>query len=129
KDIVLSNPQTTADMVANTGQVLVQKSQQGGGSPVLRGFEASRILLMIDDVRLNNIIYRAGYLQNIITMDPSILERTEILFGPSSTVYGSDALGGVIHLHTKNPSLSDMREQLNVQANALLRYATANSEK
>lgn len=101
KQIQNSNPTTAAEMVAGTGQVLVQKSQQGGGSPVIRGFEASRVLLMIDNVRLNNIIYRAGHLQNIITMDPSILQRTEILFGPSSTVYGSDALGGVIHLHTK----------------------------
>jgi hemoglobin/transferrin/lactoferrin receptor protein len=129
KQIQNSNPATAAEMVAGTGQVLVQKSQQGGGSPVIRGFEASRVLLMIDNVRLNNIIYRAGHLQNIITMDPSILQRTEILFGPSSTVYGSDALGGVIHLHTKNPSLSDLSGELNIHANAFIRYASANNEK
>jgi hemoglobin/transferrin/lactoferrin receptor protein len=129
KQIQQSNPQTAADMIANTGQVLVQKSQQGGGSPVIRGFEASRVLLMIDDVRLNNIIYRAGHLQNVISMDASILDKMEILFGPSSTVYGSDALGGVIHLHTKNPLLSDISGALNVHSNAFIRYATANNEK
>jgi hemoglobin/transferrin/lactoferrin receptor protein len=128
KQVEQSNPQSAADMVANTGLASVQKSQQGGGSPVLRGFEASRVLLMVDDVRMNNIIYRAGHLQNIVTIDPSMLERTEIVFGPSSTVYGSDALGGVIHFHTKDPALSTQSGDLNVQANALIRYASANNE-
>jgi hemoglobin/transferrin/lactoferrin receptor protein len=129
KQVERSNPATTAEMLSNTGQVSVQKSQQGGGSPVLRGFEASRVLLMIDGVRLNNIIYRAGHLQNIITMDPSFLDRTEMLFGPSSTIYGSDALGGVIHLHTKKPQLSNVPGSMNVHGNAFLRYASASNEK
>src|SRR5262245_44918004 len=51
---------TTAELLSQTGNVPVQKSQLGGGSPVLRGFEASRILLEVDGVRLNNLIYRAG---------------------------------------------------------------------
>ncbi|MEP7127401.1 MAG: TonB-dependent receptor, partial [Chitinophagales bacterium] len=118
-----------AEMLSNTGQIMVQKSQQGGGSPVIRGFEASRVLLVVDNVRMNNLIYRAGHLQNIITLDPSMLKNTEILFGPSSTVYGSDALGGVIHLHTKDPVLSDVSGEMNVHGNAFLRYASANNEK
>ncbi len=129
KQIQQSNPATASEMLANTGQIMVQKSQQGGGSPVLRGFEASRVLLEIDNVRLNNLIYRSGHLQNIITLDPSMLENTEILFGPASTVYGSDALGGVIHLHTKDPVLSDESGKLNVHGNAFLRFASANTEK
>ena len=48
--------QSTADIIANTGNVFVQKSQLGGGSPAIRGFEANRILLVIDGVRMNNII-------------------------------------------------------------------------
>lgn len=74
--------QSTADVIANTGSVFVQKSQLGGGSPVIRGFEANRILLVIDGVRMNNIIYRAGHLQNIVTTDNSSLERIEVLFDP-----------------------------------------------
>ncbi|MBK9731709.1 MAG: TonB-dependent receptor [Chitinophagaceae bacterium] len=129
KQISQSNPATAAEMLSNTGQIMVQKSQQGGGSPVLRGFEASRVLLEVDNVRMNNLIYRAGHLQNVITLDPSMLENTEILFGPSSTVYGSDALGGVIHLHTKDPVLSDVSGEMNVHGNAFLRFASANNEK
>lgn len=100
-----NQPRTAADMLERSGQVFVQRSQLGGGSPILRGFEANRILLMIDGVRLNNAIYRSGHLQNAISVDPFLLENTEVLFGPGSLIYGSDALGGVIHFHTKTPGL------------------------
>ena len=122
------NPQNTADLVANTGNILVQKSQLGGGSPIIRGFEASRVLLVIDGVRMNNIIYRAGHLQNIVTADNNSLERVEILYGPSSTMYGSDALGGVIHLITKRPVLAKGDQKLYTKAHASTRFSSANKE-
>jgi hemoglobin/transferrin/lactoferrin receptor protein len=122
------NAQSTADLIANSGVVAMQKSQQGGGSPMLRGFEASRVLLVIDGVRMNNAIYRAGHLQNIVTIDNSILDRVEILFGPSSTIYGSDALGGVVHFYTRNPELST-NESTRIGGNVFFRYGTVNEEK
>lgn len=94
---------TTADALANLSGVYVQKSQLGGGSPVIRGFEANRVLLVIDGVRMNNAIYRSGHLQNAITVDPNALERTEIIYGAGALTYGSDALGGVIHFRTRQP--------------------------
>ena len=102
--IEYKNANTAADILSSSGYVSIQKSQGGGGSPVLRGFEANRILLVIDGIRMNNAIYRSGHLQNSITIDPNILENTEILFGPSSVMYGSDALGGVINYLTKDPA-------------------------
>ncbi|MBP6756183.1 MAG: TonB-dependent receptor plug domain-containing protein, partial [Bacteroidia bacterium] len=96
KDIEFTNPATSGDLLSNTGQVFVQRSQAGGGSPSLRGFEANKVLLVIDGVRMNNAIYRGGHLQDVMTIDPNMLERTEVVFGPSSTIYGSDALGGVM---------------------------------
>jgi hemoglobin/transferrin/lactoferrin receptor protein len=128
KQIAATQSQTTADVISNTGGVFVQKSQLGGGSPVLRGFEASRIVMVIDGIRMNNIIYRGGHLQNIITLDNSILERTEILFGPSSTMYGSDALGGVIHFYTKKPLFAEGDKKLNLKINAFSRYGSVNNE-
>jgi hemoglobin/transferrin/lactoferrin receptor protein len=122
------NAQTAADLIQNTGVVAMQRSQQGGGSPMMRGFEASRVLLVIDGVRMNNAIYRAGHLQNIITLDNNTLDRAEILFGPSSTVYGSDALGGVVHFYTRNPELAKGKS-LNFSGNAFTRFGSANSEK
>lgn len=127
KTIARAQAQTTADLIAQNGSVLVQKSQQGGGSPVIRGFEASRILLVVDGVRMNNLIYRAGHLQNIMTMDNIALDRAEILFGPSSTQYGTDALGGTIHLFTKKPILSSDNNP-STQVGLRTRYSTVNEE-
>lgn len=118
----------TADVLINSGALFVQKSQQGGGSPVIRGFEASRVLLMVDGIRMNNAIYRAGHLQNIITVDNMILDRLEVLYGPSSTLYGSDALGGVVNMFTKNPALSSTRKT-SFGGSATLRLATASEEQ
>ena len=115
---------TAAEILEGTGNIVVQKSQGGGGSPILRGFEANKILLVVDGVRLNNAIYRNGHLQNSITIDHSILERTEVIFGPTSIMYGSDALGGVIHYYTRDPDLAkDFQTLFNV--NAYTQYTSA----
>lgn len=128
KDIEFGNQPTSADLMQNTGQVFVQKSQLGGGSPVLRGFEANKVLIVVDGVRMNNAIYRSGHLQDIITLDPNMLDRAEVLFGPSSTIYGSDALGGVMHFYTKNAQFSTDDKML-VKMNAMVRYASASNEQ
>ena len=107
RSIEFKNSPTGADILTHSGYVAVQKSQGGGGSPILRGFEANRVLLVVDGVRMNNAIYRSGHLQNSITIDPNILEKTEVLFGPSSSIYGSDALGGVVSYFSKDPVLSN----------------------
>ena len=95
--------ETTGDLLEATGQVHLQMSQQGGISPVLRGFEANRVLLVVDGVRMNNAIYRAGHLQNASTVDPFAVAQTQVIMGPSSVLYGSDALGGVVHFVTHHP--------------------------
>jgi len=124
KDIKISQAQTSADAIAKSGSVYVQKSQMGGGSPVIRGFEANKILLVVDGVRMNNAIYRGGHLQNAITLDASILNRAELIFGPGSLLYGSDAIGGVIHFRTKNPLVDGDK----FSGAAYARYASANNE-
>lgn len=128
KSIAQGNAQNTGDLLINTGKIFVQKSQQGGSSPVLRGFEASRVLLVIDGVRMNNAIYRSGHLQNVITTDQNSLSRVEVMYGPSSTIYGSDALGGAVHLVTKSPVLSGNKKFL-TKGTAFARYSSANQEK
>ena len=107
QSIALDMPPTSADLLYYGGGVRIQKTQGGGGSPVIRGFEANRVLLVIDGVRMNNAIYRSGHLQNVLSVDPQTLERTEVIFGPSSVAYGSDALGGVVHFYTKTPSFNN----------------------
>lgn len=127
KSMAFDNAPTSADVIQNTGNVMVQKSQLGGGSPVIRGFETNKVLLVVDGIRMNNTIYRAGHLQNIITLDNAAMNKIEILYGPGSVMYGSDALGGVMQFFTKDPVFSIDGSQAS-HANAFVRYATAADE-
>jgi hemoglobin/transferrin/lactoferrin receptor protein len=123
KAIALAEPATAADILSMNGQVFVQKSQLGGGSPMIRGFSANSVLIVVDGVRMNNAIYRSGNLQNVITLDPNNLQGAEVVFGPSSVIYGSDALGGVMDFHTKTPSFST--NSIGFKGAAFARYASA----
>ncbi len=125
--ILRYNPQTSADLLAQSGTVFVQKSQLGGGSPMIRGFATNRVLLVVDGVRMNNAIYRSGNLQNIISIDPLALEEAEVIFGPGSLIYGSDAIGGVMDFHTLQPRLSKNKPLL-FKGSVLTRYSSANKE-
>ena len=118
------NQSTSADVLANSGNIMVQKSQLGGGSPIIRGFETNKVLIVVDGIRMNNAIYRGGHLHNVITLDNAIMDRVEIVFGPGSVVYGSDALGGVMSFTTKNPLLST-NGKVNVKSGAYARYMSA----
>ena len=132
KEIQFTNAQTTVDAINKNGDVYVQKSQGGGGSPILRGFEANKVLLVIDGVRMNNAIYRSGHLQNAITVDNSIMEQIEVIHGPGSLLYGSDALGGVVHFRTKDPQLlfgdDDGKDNI-LNTNVHSRFSSANLER
>ena len=128
KEIALANPQTSADLLDNTGNVFIQKSQMGGGSPMIRGFSTNRLLISVDGVRMNNAIFRGGNLQNVISIDPLSVQNTEVTLGAGSVVYGSDAIGGVMSFYTKTPQLS-YKEASIVSGNAMMRYASANNEK
>ncbi len=128
KTVAMNNPQTAADMLALSGKVFIQKSQQGGGSPMIRGFATSRLLYSVDGVRMNTAIFRSGNIQNVISLDPFAMEHTEVLFGPGSVIYGSDAIGGVMSFQTLTPQLA-LEEKLHVKGNFTARYASANEEK
>ncbi len=127
KDIVLQNPQTAADLLNISGEVYIQKSQQGGGSPMIRGFAANRVLISIDGIRMNNAIFRSGNLQNVISIDPFSIENTELLFGPGSIIYGSDAIGGTMNFFTVTPKFS-LNEKPIIKGNAQYRFSNANKE-
>lgn len=126
KEVEFSNPATSADLLGMGGQVFVQKSQLGGGSPKLRGFSANAVLLVIDGVRMNNAIYRSGNLQNVINIDPNAIASSEVVFGPGSVIYGSDALGGVMDFHTVTPRWNQVGTK--VEGNALTRFSSASDE-
>jgi len=128
KNIQFTNPQTSADLLENTGKVYIQKSQLGGGSPMIRGFSTNRLLITVDGVRINNAIFRGGNLQNVISIDPFSIRNTEVVLGSGSVIYGSDAIGGVMSFYTQKPKLSHT-DSLMFNANTVVRYASASKEK
>lgn len=127
RSIALTTPQTSADLLQNSGKVFVQKSQLGGGSPMIRGFATNRLLLSVDGVRMNNAIFRGGNVQNVISIDPYTIKNTEVIFGPGSVIYGSDAIGGVMNFYTNKPMLSE-NDSLLVSGKANYRFSSANNE-
>jgi hemoglobin/transferrin/lactoferrin receptor protein len=127
-EVALHNPQTAADLLDVSGGVFIQKSQLGGGSPMIRGFATNRVLIAVDGVRMNNAIFRSGNLQNVISLDPLATEKTEVIFGPGSVIYGSDAIGGVMSFYTPLARFSNGDQPL-VRANALTRTSSADFEK
>ena len=128
ENVQFVNPQTSADLLESTGQVYIQKSQLGGGSPMIRGFSTNRLLITVDGVRMNNAIFRGGNLQNVISIDPLSIQNTEVTLGAGSIIYGSDAIGGVMSFYTQIPTLS-RTDSLLFKSNAIVRYATASDEK
>lgn len=126
--VYFENPQTAADLLGSSGEVYIQKSQLGGGSPMIRGFATNRVMLSVDGVRMNNAIFRSGNIQNVISLDPLAIEIAEVVFGPGSVIYGSDAIGGVMSFHTLEPDFSQDDNPF-VKGNAFIRGSTANRER
>ena len=126
--VALQNPQTAADLLTISGKVFMQKSQQGGGSPMIRGFATNRLLYAIDGIRMNTAIFRGGNIQNVISLDAFAAEKVEVLFGPNSVMYGSDAIGGVMSFQTLTPQFSS-KENAFISGSAVTRYSSANNEK
>lgn len=128
RDVAFQNPQSAGDLLALTKEVYVQKSQLAGGSPMIRGFSTNRVLLIVDGVRMNNAIFRSGNLQNVIALDANATESVEVVFGPGSVIYGSDAIGGVMDFHTLSLRYTE-GDALHTSGSALVRYSSAATEK
>jgi len=126
-EIIKSNAQTTADVLSKNASVFIQKSQQAGGSPMIRGFATNRLIYVVDDVRMNTAIFRSGNIQNVISIDPFSIRKAEVMHGPGSVIYGSDALGGVMQFNLKQQDFSN-NDQLKIQGETNLRYSSANNE-
>ena len=92
---------------------------------MIRGFSANRLLYSVDGIRMNTAIFRSGNLQNVISLDPFSIQRTDVLYGPGSVSYGSDAIGGVMSFNTIVP---ECRKD-NFYGRADIRYNTANQER
>ena len=78
--------------------MLVQQTTTAQASVFIRGFSAQRVVYLLDGVRFNTSTYRAGATQYLGWIDPAAVQRIEIVRGPSSVQYGSDAIGGAVNV-------------------------------
>ncbi|MFT4903172.1 MAG: hemoglobin/transferrin/lactoferrin receptor protein, partial [Thalassomonas sp.] len=127
--ILESQTAQTSELLEKTMGISVQNSQNGGGSPNLRGMEANRLLIVVDGIPLNNTIFRSGHLQSIATINPIFLKGVEVLFGPASVAYGSGAMGGAILFSTKKPkneNSTQFTQQFESSSNAVFSSIISN---
>ncbi len=102
--IHMANFRSTPDIFREIPGALVQKTAHGQGSPYIRGFTGYRNLFMIDGIRLNNAVFRDGPNQYWATVDSGAIRRLEVVRGPKSVLYGSDAIGGTVNVFTRGPT-------------------------
>lgn len=100
--IELIKSSNTADLFSKALGINIQESQSGGGSPNLRGMEANRLLIIVDDIPINNAIYRSGHVQSSNRINPFFIDNIRVVTGPASVVYGDGAMGGAIIINTLN---------------------------
>ena len=105
--LLRAQPRSLPEALAETPGVLVQKSAHGQGSPYIRGFTGYRTLALVDGVRYNNSSYRDGPSEYFGLLDVQGIERIEVLNGPASVRYGSDAVGGVISVQSERSRYAD----------------------
>lgn len=118
-------PRTTPEALMGEPGTFVQATSRGGGSPILRGMIGPQVLILVDGVRLNNSVWRAGPVQYLNLVDPDALDRIEVLRGPASVTYGSDAMGGVLALTTLSPPVTVGQREVRVGGGVSGRYASA----
>ncbi len=116
-------PRTVPEALSELPGVLVQKTASGHGSPYIRGFTGNRTLLVIDGVRYNNATYRDGANEYFAQIDSFTLSQVELIAGPSSALYGSEAVGGVLNLITRPTAMAGEAGQYAV-GEQTLRYSS-----
>jgi len=104
EQIVEEAPRNTPEALEGLPGVTLQQTSPAGGAPFLRGLVGPQVLLLVDGVRLNNSIWRSGPLPYLNLIGVDALQAIEVLRGPAPVLYGSDALGGVVHLRTREPT-------------------------
>jgi len=119
-------PRSTPESLSIIPGVFVQKTNHGGGSPFIRGLTGNQTLILVDGIRMNNSTFRYGPNQYLNTVDPFSIDKIEVLRGSGSVQYGSDAMGGVIQVFTKDPGFS---ENTNFKGTVNARYGSGNMER
>lgn len=97
------HPRSFTDVLRNVPGIYADQSggRGGIGSVYLRGADPNYTLILVDGVKLNDPTNSRGGSVNLSAIDVESIERIEIISGPLSSVYGSDAIAGVINIETR----------------------------
>jgi hemoglobin/transferrin/lactoferrin receptor protein len=126
-ELVKKSSRSTPEALMNESGIWVQKTNHGGGSPIIRGLVGNQVLLLVDGIRLNNATYRYGPNQYLATIDPGLIDRIDAIRGSGSVLYGSDALGGVVQILSKTPTFS--HDRLKISGTAQAKWMSAGMEQ
>lgn len=121
------NPRTTPEALVGVNGVFVQKTNHGGGSPFIRGLTGNQTLILVDGIRMNNSTFRYGPNQYLNTIDAYTINRIEVAKGTGSVQYGTDAIGGVVQIITKEPLFSEAKKTFH--GKVIGKYMTGDMEK
>ncbi len=103
EEIERESPRVVPDLLRGRAGVYVQETTPGQAIPIVRGLKGSEVLYLVDGMRLSNAIFRNSPNQYMALLDPLNVERIEVVRGPSSALYGGDAMGGVVQVLTPTP--------------------------
>jgi len=121
------NVKSLSEALREEPGVSVQKTSHGGGSAIIRGLSSNMVLLMVDGIRLNNSTYRRGNHPYLTLVDYQMVRQMEVVRGPMSVLYGSDALGGTVNAITDIRGIASGRNGLNYRL--FSRFASADRER
>jgi hemoglobin/transferrin/lactoferrin receptor protein len=121
--IAAQAPSTIADLLRGQVGAHVQQTTPGQGNVLVRGLKGSEVLHLVDGMRLNNAFFRNAPNQYLGLVDAHHVEAIELVRGPLSTLYGGDAMGGVLKIHTPEPRFSGEHWQSRGQLRTVLSSA------
>jgi outer membrane receptor protein involved in Fe transport len=101
---------TTDALGARTG-VYLQQTTPGQGAAIIRGLKGSSILHLVDGLRLNNAIFRNAPTQYLALVSPGSISRIEVLRGAPASLYGTDAVGGVVQVLSRTPNFEGIETE------------------
>ena len=126
QQIIEKGARTTPEALMGVSGVFIQKTNHGGGSAFIRGLTGNQTLIVLDGIRLNNAIYRYGPNQYLNTIDMFSVDIIDVLKGIGAVEYGSDAMGGVIHIKTKENASQELNK---ISLNNTSKFISSDMEK
>jgi hemoglobin/transferrin/lactoferrin receptor protein len=115
----------TTDALMMEPGIFLQQTTPGQGAAIIRGLTGSEVLHLVDGLRLNNAIFRNAPTQYLALVAPGGVERIEVVRGASASLYGSDAVGGVVQVLSRKP----LFDAPGSRGSAYLAYDTADLGK